>query len=98
MFCEPLRGWRHVRVTERRTKVDWAHTLRDFLNEFYAEAEKIVLVMDNLNTRSPGSFYEAFGPEEARRLTERLVREIGSFVSNSANTHTKMNLRVEPPN
>jgi hypothetical protein len=72
MFCEPLRGWRTVRVTERRTKVDWAHALRDFLNEFYAEAEKIVLVMDNLNTHSPGSFYEAFEPEEARRLTERL--------------------------
>ena len=72
MFCEPLQGWRHVRVTERRTKVDWAHALRDFLTEFYAEAEKIVLVMDNLNTHSPGSFYEAFEPEEARRLTERL--------------------------
>jgi hypothetical protein len=72
MFCEPLRGYRHVRVTERRTKVDWAHALRDFLNAFYAEAEKIILVMDNLNTHSPGSFYEAFAPEEARRLTERL--------------------------
>ena len=72
MFCEPLRGWRHVRVTERRTKVDWAHALRDFLNEFYADAEKVVLVMDNLNTHTPGSFYEAFEPEEARRLTERL--------------------------
>ncbi len=72
MFCEPLRGWRHVRVTERRTKVDWAHALRDSLNEFYAEAEKIVLVMDNLNTHSPGSFYEAFSPEEARQLTKRL--------------------------
>lgn len=72
MFCEPLRGWRHVRVTDRRTKVDWAHALKDFLDEFYRDAEKIVLVMDNLNTHSPGSFYEAFSPEEARRLTERL--------------------------
>ncbi len=72
MFCEPLQGVRHVRVTERRTKVDWAHALRDFLNEFHSEAEKIVLVMDNLNTHSPGSFYEAFSPEDARRLTERL--------------------------
>ena len=72
MFCEPLRGYRHVRVTERRTKVDWAHALRDFLKTFYAEAEKIVLVMDNLNTHSPGSFYEAFEPDEARWLTERL--------------------------
>lgn len=72
MFCEPLQGVRHVRVTERRTKVDWAHALRDFLNEFHSEAEKIVLVMDNLNTHSPGSFYEAFSPEDAHRLTERL--------------------------
>ena len=72
MFCEPLRGWRHVRVTDRRTKVDWAYALRDFLNEFYAHAEKIVLVMDNLNTHSPGSFYEAFDPQVARELTERL--------------------------
>lgn len=72
MFCEPLRGRRHVRVTDRRTKVDWAYALRDFLREFYAEAEKIVLVMDNLNTHSPGSFYEAFDPQVARELTERL--------------------------
>ena len=72
MFCEPLRGWRHVRVTDRRTKVDWAYALRDFLNEFYAHAEKIILVMDNLNTHSPGSFYEAFDPQVARELTERL--------------------------
>ncbi len=72
MFCEPLGGWRQVRVTDRRTKVDGAYALRDFLNEFYRDAEKIVLVMDNLNTHSPGSFYEAFAPEEARDLTERL--------------------------
>jgi hypothetical protein len=72
MFCEPLRGWRHVRVTDRRTKVDWAYALRDFLNEFYTDAEKIILVMDNLNTHSPGSFYEAFDPQVARDLTERL--------------------------
>lgn len=72
MFCEPLRGWRHVRVTDRRTKVDWAYALRDFLTEFYADAEKIILVMDNLNTHTPGSFYEAFEPQLARDLTERL--------------------------
>ena len=72
MFCEPLRGWRHVRVTERRTKVDWAFALRDLLDDKYADVERVVLVMDNLNTHSPSSFYEAFAPEEARRLTERL--------------------------
>ena len=74
MFCEPLRGWRQVRVTDRRTKVDWAHALRDFLGEFYRDAEKIVLVMDNLNTHSPGSFYEAFASEEARRLYPEYLR------------------------
>ena len=71
MFCEPLRGSRHVRVTERRTKVDWAHALRGFLNEFYAEAEKIVLVMDNLNTHTPGSIYEAFRAAQAKQLWDR---------------------------
>ena len=73
MFCEPLQGYRPV--TDARAVIrceSIANTLRDFLNEFYAEAEKIVLVMDNLNTHSRGSFNEAFLPEEARRLTERL--------------------------
>lgn len=72
MFCEPLRGWRYVRVTERRTKVDWAFVLRDVLLEFYQDAQKIILVMDNLNTHCPSSFYEAFDPSQARQLTERL--------------------------
>jgi hypothetical protein len=72
LFCEPLRGWRLVRVTERRTMVDWAYALRDVLTEYYSQAEKIVLVMDNLNTHSPASFYEAFAPSEARALVERL--------------------------
>ena len=72
MFCEPLRGWRHVRVTKRRTRVDWAFALRDLLDKEYPLAERVVLVMDNLNTHSPSSFYEAFSPREARRLTERL--------------------------
>jgi len=68
----PLRGWRHVRVTKRRTRVDWAFALRDLLDKEYPLAERVVLVMDNLNTHSPSSFYEAFSPQEARRLTERL--------------------------
>lgn len=72
MFCEPLAGRRTVRVTERRTKIDWAHALRDFIDTFYADAMKIILVMDNLNTHNPGSFYEAFDPAEAHRLTNRL--------------------------
>jgi len=72
MFCEPLAGRRVVRVTERRTKIDWAYALRDFIDQYYADAEKIILVMDNLNTHNPSSFYEAFDPTEAHRLTNRL--------------------------
>jgi hypothetical protein len=72
VFCEPLHGYRHVRVTQQRTRVDWAFALRDLLDEKYPTADWVVLVMDNLNTHSPASFYEAFTPSEARRLTERL--------------------------
>lgn len=72
MFCEPLAGWRQTRVTERRTKPDWAHATRDLLDGRYADAKVVVLVMDNLNTHSIGSLYEAFPPAEARRLARRL--------------------------
>lgn len=69
---EPLAGWREVRVTETRKRVDWAHFIRDLLGGRYREAEKVVLVMDQLNTHSPASLYETFPAEEARRLAERL--------------------------
>ena len=72
MFCEPAGGWRHVEVTERRTKVDWAWQVRDLLDGRYKGVMKLILVMDNLNTHSIGSLYEAFPPAEARRLAERL--------------------------
>ena len=72
MFCEPLAGWRQTRVTERRTKPDWARAIRDLLDGRYANAKVVVLVMDNLNTHSIGSLYEAFPPAEARRLARRL--------------------------
>jgi transposase len=72
LFCEPLRGRRWVDVTERRTRKDWAHRIKELADERYPEAERIVLVMDNLNTHTPASLYEAFGPEEARRLAEKL--------------------------
>jgi hypothetical protein len=67
----PLEGWRHVKVTERRTAVDYAQVLKELSDVHFAKAEKIVLVQDNLNTHSPASLYEAFPPEEARRLVER---------------------------
>lgn len=72
MFCEPLAGWRQTRVTQRRTKADWAWAIRDLLDGRYADAKVVVLVMDNLNTHSIGSLYEAFPPAEARRLAQRL--------------------------
>jgi hypothetical protein len=72
MMCEPLRGWRHVRVTERRTRKDWALCVKELLDEYYPTAEKVVLVEDNLNTHNGASLYEAFPPEEARRLLDRL--------------------------
>jgi len=72
MFLEPLQGRRWVDVTERRTKVDWAHQIKELVDERYPEAECIVLVMDNLNTHTPASLYEAFEPKEAKRLAEKL--------------------------
>ncbi len=72
MLFEPLHGWRHVKVTRRRTKIDFAHVVRELVDVHYPKAEKIVLVMDNLNTHKPASLYEAFEPAEARRLIDRL--------------------------
>jgi transposase len=72
MVCEPLAGQRRVKVTERRTSVDFAQLVREVLDEQYPEVEKLVLVMDNLITHKPASLYEAFEPAEARRLWERL--------------------------
>jgi hypothetical protein len=73
IFVEPLRGWRRVEVTERRTRLDWAHQIKRLIDADYKKAEKITLVMDNLNTHGPASLYEAFKPAEARRLIEKLA-------------------------
>lgn len=72
MLTEPLGSWRHVMVSERRTRLDFAHCIKDLVDVHYPEAEKIVLVMDNLNTHTPASLYEAFEPVEAKRLSDRL--------------------------
>lgn len=72
MFFEPLTAHRSVEITEQRTAVDWAKLMKELLDGQYRDAEKVVLVMDNLNTHTPASFYKAFPPDEARRLTERL--------------------------
>jgi len=72
IVSEPLVGRCHVEVTERRTKIDWAHCIKRLVDLHYPHAEKIVLVMDNLNTHTPTALYEAFTPAETRRLSERL--------------------------
>lgn len=72
MFTEPLGGWRRAEALPQRRKVDWAHQLKKLIDEDFPEAEKIVLVMDNLNTHTISSFYEAFPPEEAFRLSQKL--------------------------
>jgi hypothetical protein len=72
MFTEPLGGWRHVNVTERHTKVDWALQVRELLDVRYPKAKKVTLVCDNLNTHNDASLYEAFEPAEAHRLRSRL--------------------------
>jgi hypothetical protein len=71
MIAEPLAGKRDVEVTDRRTKQDYAECLRKVSDELYPEAEVIVLVQDNLNTHSPASLYDTFGPAEAKRLADR---------------------------
>jgi hypothetical protein len=72
LFVAPLRGWRHLRVTGRRTKQDWAHAIRELVDVHYPEAERIVLVLDNLNTHGGSALYETFPPAEARRRLRRL--------------------------
>src|SRR4030088_2530207 len=71
MVFAPLEGWRHVKVSDRHTAIDYAHTLRDLSDVHFPDAAKIVLVQDNLNTHKPASLYEAFPAPEARRLVER---------------------------
>jgi hypothetical protein len=72
IFFAPLEAWRHIKVTDQRTMIDFAHCMRDLVDVHFPEAEKIVLVMDNLNTHKFASLYEAFPPEEARRIIEKL--------------------------
>jgi hypothetical protein len=71
MMFAPLEGWRHVEVTDHRTAVDYAHILKGLSDTHFPQAQKIVLVQDNLNTHKPASLYEAFPAVEARRLVER---------------------------
>ncbi len=72
MVTEALAGWRNVTARERRTKVDWAHEMENLVNTRYRDAEKIILVCDNLNTHTPGAFYQAFPPDKARELVKKI--------------------------
>ena len=72
MFFQPLGGWRHVQVTQRRTKVDFAQCMRYLVDDVFPAADKVVVVLDNLNTHTPAALYEAFVPAEAKRILNRL--------------------------
>jgi hypothetical protein len=72
LLCEPLRGWRHVRVSARRTRKDYAHCVQELVDVYYPQATKIRLVQDNLNTHDGASLYETFTPAEARRLLDKI--------------------------
>jgi hypothetical protein len=72
MFFAPLEGWRHVKVTERRTKADWAYCMRELVDVHFPSAVLIRVVEDNLNTHTPAALYEVFEPAEAKRILERL--------------------------
>jgi len=72
IFSEPMKGWRNVSVSERRTRKDWARCVRELLEVHYPKAQKVCLVMDNLNTHTISSLYEAFPPDIARTLAKRL--------------------------
>ena len=72
LFCEPLAGWRHVAITERRTMADFAHQMQWLVDIAYPDAPVIRVVLDNLNTHPPASLYETFPAAEARRIAKRL--------------------------
>jgi hypothetical protein len=72
LVTDPLRGWRQVRISNQRTRLDWASCVQELVDVHYPNAERIVLVLDQLNTHSPASLYEAFPPSEAKRLADKL--------------------------
>jgi len=72
VMCQPLAGWRNVKATDQRTKVDFAHCMQELVDVHFPEADMIRVVLDNLNTHTPGALYDAFDPAEARRLLRKL--------------------------
>jgi hypothetical protein len=71
-FFQPLAGWRHIKVTNQRTAIDFAHCMKDLVDVFFPSAKMIRVVLDNLNTHTPGSLYQTFPPAEARRILSKL--------------------------
>jgi hypothetical protein len=94
MMFEPLVGKRHVKVTDRRTKKDWAYCMRRLVDELYPQAEAIVLVMDNLNTHKKASLYEVFEPAEAREEV-KAEREARLIAEEKAKSESKIRAKVE---
>jgi len=94
MFTEPLTGWRGISVRPQRTKVDWATEMEELLRTKYAEAEKVIVVCDNLNIHTRGAFYEAFPPEIAREIVKRIefhyTPKHGSWLNISENELSSM--------
>ena len=72
IFCQPLAGWRHVKATQQRRKVDFAECMRELVDIYFPHAEVIRVVLDNLNTHTPAALYDAFSPAEARRILRKL--------------------------
>ena len=72
LFCAPLLNWRHVKVTDQRTAIDWAECMRELVDVHFPEAERITVVQDNLNTHTPAALYKAFSPAEAKRICDKL--------------------------
>ncbi len=71
-FFQPWAGWRHIKVTSQRTAIDFAHCMKDLVDEYFPKATKVKVVLDNLNTHTPASLYKAFSPKEAKRILDRL--------------------------
>ena len=94
MFTEPLSGWRKVSTRSKRTKVDWAFEVEELLRTKYADVEKVILVCDNLNTHTPGAFYEAFPAERAREIVKGIefhhTPKHGSWLNISENELSSM--------
>ena len=98
MMFAPLEGWRHVKVTDRHTAVDYARVLKELSDTHFPGSAKIVLVQDNLNTHKPASLYEAFPPAEARRLVERFEWHYTPKHGSWLWTWRNLNSVFSPPN